>query len=480
MERLGRGSGIVGVAAVGFLLSVIHATRLLSAPPSPEIAVEAGGPLLLSAFLVPAAVWLNRHGFDATELGRVWAWIAVGVVAMGVITAWTVGVGVSLTSGAPFVLLSNVTAGVALGVVLGAYDVTTRRREHAYGEARETLQRERDRLAALFESVPNPTVYYEHVDGDPIVRDVNPAFEDVFGYAESEVRGSSIDAYIVPPDARSEANRLNDRLMNEDLQASVTRTTAEGEREFLLYTVMLPDDPHRGFATYVDITDQRRSEQRLQVLNRVLRHDLRNAMNVIVGHADNIAAGREGVTDREAAETIRARAEDLLSKSRKAREVERLLNADDTPCRTVNVAAVAAARVELAERVYPELTVTLSCPEGSVWASVNEQFRVAIDNLLENAAVHGGGDATLHVEDGDPVRLILRDRGPGIPDAEIEPLTREEETKLEHTSGLGLWIVTWVVRDADGDVSVSNHEDGAEVLLELPGADPPESVEGDE
>jgi len=95
---------------------------------------------------------------------------------------------------------------------------------------------------------------------------------------------------------------------------------------------------------------------------------------------------------------------------------------------------------------------------------------VALTNLIENACEHTAPpDSTILVTataTDDTVGLTVRDDGPGIPDAEIEVLEAMSETKLEHGSGLGLWIVNWVVEQSEGTLAFDT-SDGTRVEITL-------------
>ncbi|MFB6175675.1 MAG: DUF5797 family protein, partial [Halobaculum sp.] len=57
-------------------------------------------------------------------------------------------------------------------------------------------------------------------------------------------------------------------------------------------------------------------------------------------------------------------------------------------------------------------------------------------------------------EDG-VVHLDVTDRGGTIPQADLEAVAAEEETAIEHSRGLELWIVRWTVLSSGGEISVS-------------------------
>lgn len=98
-----------------------------------------------------------------------------------------------------------------------------------------------------------------------------------------------------------------------------------------------------------------------------------------------------------------------------------------------------------------------------------------LTNLLDNALKYGR-QAELAVEDGpDRVRLKVRDRGPGIPEAELEkvfePFYRLEGSRSRDTGGvgLGLSIARNIARSHGGELSVRNGpQGGLEAVLELP------------
>ncbi|NHN61283.1 MULTISPECIES: GAF domain-containing protein [Halorussus] len=126
----------------------------------------------------------------------------------------------------------------------------------------EALRAERDRFAALFENVPEPTARYELRDGEPVVLSVNEAFEDVFGYDGEEALGASIDDILVPDGRREEAERLTERVRNgERIDAEVEREAVDGVRDFLVRNASVSGgDEH--YVIYTDITERKRNAER--------------------------------------------------------------------------------------------------------------------------------------------------------------------------------------------------------------------------
>lgn len=70
--------------------------------------------------------------------------------------------------------------------------------------------------------------------------------------------------------------------------------------------------------------------------------------------------------------------------------------------------------------------------------------------------------------------MTVSDNGPGIPPHELETLRRGHETKLDHGSSLGLWLIQWAVDGSDGELAFeSNDPRGTRVTLTLDAAPVP-------
>ena len=101
----------------------------------------------------------------------------------------------------------------------------------------------------------------------------------------------------------------------------------------------------------------------------------------------------------------------------------------------------------------------------------------ALRNILENAVEYAGGAEATIVDRGDAVEIAIRDRGPGIPEAEqervFEPFYRLDRARSSRHegAGLGLSIARNIARAHGGDVTLENGENGGlTVTMRLPRA----------
>jgi len=223
-----------------------------------------------------------------------------------------------------------------------------------------------------------------------------------------------------------------------------------------------------GFNELSETLARRRTE--VTVLNRVLRHNLRNAMTVVVGNADRIATRTDDETVSEDARRIRKRGESLLELADHARSVESSLDGPPEAAGDRPVDAVLAEVVSgLSEEFSAAAIRVQSAPEG-VSVRGGDLLVVALDELVRNAVVHGEDPTVTLVASADDecIRIAVGDDGPGLPAVERRVLTEPfVETPTEHGRGLGLWLVNWLVDRLDGDIDVTV-DDGTSVVVTVP------------
>jgi len=199
---------------------------------------------------------------------------------------------------------------------------------------------------------------------------------------------------------------------------------------------------------------------RLEVLNRILRHNLRNQLDVINSHA-------EALDDTEHREAILAATGTLAALGTRARHIDHLLSKEPQP-----------TSLDLAEQIEAVLrdidtaeAVTTTVDDDATVVTDAEILATVLRAPLENAVTHAAGEVRVTVASNESGCTIeIADDGPGIPPSELKPLTSETETPLQHSRGLGLWELKWGVDKLGGDLSF-RADDGTTVVVELPNLD---------
>lgn len=217
-----------------------------------------------------------------------------------------------------------------------------------------------------------------------------------------------------------------------------------------------------------DITQVVTREQRLMVLNRVLRHNVRNSMSVVLATGQQLQTHEtDELTDH--GKTLTRTAGKLNSVSEKALEVNQIF---DRPAGR-KAASLRETIADISSRLredYPDAAIDTSIEADSV--QTDEQIlRLVLEEIVANALEHGGDSPEVRVEAQSTertVEILVTDDGPGIPQSEIQPLRAGEETALEHTSSFGLWFSKWGMQKIGGEVDFTITDAGTQVRLQVP------------
>ncbi|WP_336037192.1 PAS domain S-box protein [Halobacterium yunchengense] len=334
--------------------------------------------------------------------------------------------------------------------------------------------------AQLFRQAVEHAGHAIHItDADRTIEYANPAFEEVTGYDRDAVVGREPDI-LRPSPVDTEAYRARwDAAADGDVwESELVIRRKDGRRRYVDQTIapIFDEDAVEYYvAVNADITEQRRQRQQLEVLYRVLRHNVRNQLNVVDGYAELLGDDDRSVPVDDAAAQISAAADDLLKLSTQARRIEGTLLEDDAasearPLRDVVEDAVEAVRGDAGD-------ADVSTAVSADGCRVSPELETAVREVLGNAVQHSDADeptVSLTVEtdpDGDAphATVTVADDGPGIPENERRVLENGRETPLLHGAGLGLWLVNWIVAELGGRVEITDNEPrGTVVTLRIP------------
>jgi signal transduction histidine kinase len=218
--------------------------------------------------------------------------------------------------------------------------------------------------------------------------------------------------------------------------------------------------------------DLNRREQRIDILSRTLRHNIRNDVNVVLGHLNAILEGDTlSDADRERIRVAYRNAEQIVETSKKARHVEGTLSDDDLEPIDLGRLAMRAACRAADRSSDAEISTSVM---GTWTVLVDSSLGEAVDELLENALEHqdpGSSIATISVYDADgTVRLEVTNPGQPVPKSDRRALETGEETPLLHSQGLGLWMVKWIAERSNGRLRFPDADGECRIQIEFPKA----------
>jgi len=378
-------------------------------------------------------------------------------------------------------------ARVALRPTDGAYRGTI-------GVVRDITERterieELERYETLVQTVPDSVFA---LDDEGYLDRYNQSCLDQFGLDAETVDADPphFSSFVAEEDVerlqRATRRLLSDRYdTGEKAVVACSGVTADGRRfpaENHFTAILDEDGELRGITGILrDITEREQRRERLAVLDRVLRHNLRNELGVMIAATDALAEELRTEYDdpdrAQLAADAAASGRDLLDISEEVRRIQSALERDRGEVLAVDAVEVVTDVVASIRDDYPEATVRLDLPERAS-VEAGESLALAVRHLVENGIVHHDGEPTVTVgieeedtERGDWYEIAVADDGPGI--AEQERVVVDDDTEatpLNHGSGLGLWAVSWIVGSFDGTVDIRTDDDGSVVTIRLHGA----------
>jgi PAS domain S-box-containing protein len=214
-----------------------------------------------------------------------------------------------------------------------------------------------------------------------------------------------------------------------------------------------------------------RTNQELETLNRILRHDIRNDVVVMsrLGERleDHVDEDGEELIDR-----LLDRGEHINSLTNSLRDLMRTLLEENRELRPVRVDTAIESEVRDVSRSYDDAVVTIE-HISRVPVRANQLLPSVFRNILENAIRHNDSDVpevTVSMQErADRVEVRISDNGPGVPEDIRADIFGKGQKGLESKgTGIGLYLVTQLLEEYGGEVWVEDNDpSGAVFVVEL-------------
>ncbi|EMA14201.1 histidine kinase N-terminal 7TM domain-containing protein [Haloarcula amylolytica] len=318
------------------------------------------------------------------------------------------------------------------------------------------------------------------VDEDGQVADFNASAKRIIGHMSPDIVGRPLNT-VLP-----EVATILDSPVPESANSFDVSLSVDGAEQ--IYDAQVTP-LERGYGTITgqvitlnNVTEREKREQRLtqqrqrlKVTNRVLRHDIRNDMTVILGNAEMLLDAQQTETY---AHRIIQKGEEIVELSEKAQRLEALDGQGSSNKRALDIVECVERTVADLEQAWPDAEFQLERPNQAD-AYATGLVSLAIKNVIENAVKHNDKSVpkvevtiTKSTSTAQSIVIDVADNGPGIPDQEREVFEEGTETRLKHSRGLGLWLVFWIVTHSGGTIEISeNKPRGSIVTIRLPSAE---------
>lgn len=341
--------------------------------------------------------------------------------------------------------------GEQAGVIGIAEDVTEKQR------AEEARRRSEELFRQLFELTPVGVVFFNKEKRFAMV---NNEFKNIFGYSEEDVIGKTVNEVMTPKNHHDEPDRFFERLYNEgELKAETIRLAKDGRViPVLIYSsvVEVEGQLEGNLVTYVDISEQKKAEQTLQIslkekeiLLAEIHHRVKNNLAIVYGllqmqlfkNADNRQIGEILLKSQSRIRSI-AMIHEKLYKSDNFSEInfaEYIKDLVNQLCATFKNDFKKIKTVTNAAPVSLNITQAVPCA-------------LILNELVVNVFKHafpgkktGKLQVDLKLGDGGVVTLGVEDNGIGI----------QEKGKLLEAPTLGMTLIKTLVQQLNADYRVN-------------------------
>ncbi|MFC4540752.1 ATP-binding protein [Halosolutus amylolyticus] len=346
-------------------------------------------------------------------------------------------------------------------------------------------------LATLVEAVPDPAVRYgvpesdsdpeSDADPDAVVRDVNTAFEDVFGVDRAALVGTRLADHdvleTVTIDAASPAEPRSDDV---PLRVVDRWETTDGRRTVLVTAVALDrgDESSGGLATFRDVTDRNRrkrelaaQQKRLEKFERIVEGTLRDLLNVAQAYL-MVAQETDDPDHFAEVETAHDRLDewiDTLSTLARRRDV----------ITTVEPVALHDITRRALARLDGEADLNLHLEDDRLLEADKERLTDVLEHLFRTADPDAGSGATASSDSDASGPITIRvgtcsdgffvaDDGAPVPEAQREGLL-EPDSETDDRRGYALAIVRRIAEAHGWTVAIDESEAGG-TRVEFTGA----------
>jgi PAS domain S-box-containing protein len=327
-------------------------------------------------------------------------------------------------------------------------------------------------FSELFNSSPMAIVL---LDGSGNVEQVNRGFELLFGYTITELKGKSLNLFIVPQELESEGNDLNSLISSQQIvKIETTRLRRDDQPvSVIIYgvPVQLEDKTIGIFGVYVDITDQKKIEEELKIRNSELdnfvykvSHDLRAPLSSVLGLVN--LAQMPG-NDDDPAQYLKIIGEkvgqldnfigDVLSHSKNLK-----LDVKTGPIdfeTIIDKTFKDLSYMRGTDQIERQVSINGGEFSSDPWR-IGEIFRNLISNAIKYRKINGEScKVSINVDvNSERAMIVFKDNGIGISAENLSKIFEMFYRASEQSegSGLGLYIVKNAVEKLGGLLSVKS------------------------
>ena len=330
------------------------------------------------------------------------------------------------------------------------------------------------------------------LDPGATILDMNPAAENLFGYAAPELVGRSWIAMVLGPEERVRAQTWWPGFVaaGKPVTLIAEQCLRRDGLELACEWTLTPLSDEEGRVNSIvlqgrDITQARAAERMRSEFTSTLSHELRTPLTSILGSLQLLRSGALGDMDRDQGELVEVaerNGQRLLDLINEVLDIEKIESGRLTLMpEPMPIDSLLNESVRLnqgyADRFRANLALHGAVP-GVIVRADRKRLMQVMTNLLSNAAKFSPPNSAVDVSvsrPGDTVRVEVSDRGPGIPEAFRSKIfgrfaqADSADSRIKGGTGLGLAISTRLIELMQGRIGFEDRPGGGTTFFfELP------------
>jgi signal transduction histidine kinase len=218
--------------------------------------------------------------------------------------------------------------------------------------------------------------------------------------------------------------------------------------------------------------------EQLALLNRMLRHDIRNEMQLILGWTESLGSHIDGDGEEMLNQALTS-GRHVVELTDVAKNIlDAILEREDISLEPIELGTLLETVIEARRETFDQATIRMEGQPPAVTIEANEMLSAIFRNLINNAVQHNNADeprVTISSQiDDESVRIRIADNGPGISDDQRDQIFDSDQKGLgSQGTGMGLYLIANLVDMYDGSVWIEDNEPrGAVFVVELHTIDP--------